>query len=595
MKPDIVYFLEGKTRHQLDSWVGYLATAYVSNHPGHMDVSKQDIKRAQSHSLNKSGEIKFLRNFYLSPFFQALAFQTMPKPFQQLFYYLVWFEPVLSNKDVFNLFHIKAPENYYHMSYNEFGANPHFLFFFLGSWENYGGWGYNEMCKVFLPEEVRKVARTWMKQPDDFELKAYEGSSFDRTYSGVLPDIFYQICALSSQGILKRLNSGRLSAATLKSIQKEFGINEPFQNMPPIRKSQNLLATEWIGFMAESVTQKDLNDAKANPAHLMLSWWKTFFKNRMFKGVPLLLPHVQNIQATMDYSGLHTKIREFLMCLEEGTWHDIKHVKSYIQIHDLDWALAPRDAVEWRYTLKKDYTDTHYPRPISTVIEARNLVFSPIMFRTFLWLAVCGILEVGLTNTDILGSAQDPSYIPGQELEGFRLTALGAYILGKRDHYDCKKQFSGQIILDTDRLMLTLDGDDPALRFAIERIAMKISENRFKIDRAQFKPPLSAEQSAMMQQFQDLLPPESEYPPIWSDFFHQSPKIEHEGFFDFEWAVIKFPENPTLFKDLAANPALKGHILLAEDYHLLVRQSSYGIVYKQLKAQGVSIPLKKTF
>ncbi|MFK5952837.1 MAG: hypothetical protein QM498_07235 [Desulfobacterium sp.] len=168
-----------------------------------------------------------------------------------------------------------------------------------------------------------------------------------------------------------------------------------------------------------------------------------------------------------------------------------------------------------------------------------------------------------------------------------RLTDFGAFVLDKEKSFsaDIEKQ-SAEIILDETRTLLSLLGEDPVKRLALESVGKRVTTSSYLVDYQSFLKDCSG-QNEVQNKIDYFRTHISKNPPeIWETFFQsvlarmEPLKIVKDMY------ILKVSPDKELIALLTTDPVLKKHVIKAENYHLIVEKRHYPTVKKRLAQFG---------
>jgi len=168
-----------------------------------------------------------------------------------------------------------------------------------------------------------------------------------------------------------------------------------------------------------------------------------------------------------------------------------------------------------------------------------------------------------------------------------RLTDFGEFVLDRKKSFSTgiKKQ-TAEFILDEIRPLITLLGEDPVKRLALENVGKRATTSSYLVDYQSFLKDCSNrdEVKNKIEYFRTHI---SKSPPeIWEAFF-QSVLARMEPFKIIKnMYILKVQPDKELIALLTTDPVLKKHVIKAEKYHLIVEKKQYPTVKKRLAQFG---------
>lgn len=276
-------------------------------------------------------------------------------------------------------------------------------------------------------------------------------------------------------------------------------------------------------------------------------------------------------------------------------WVDVSTLRAYVIYRGLDFDFFHYQH-EMNYVhLPVKYSKGGYSYTDKIKINPANygtLLTYPYLRNCMAFFASLGILEIAYNLPSTLkGVIRNRNVIvPGDDIKYIRLTALGAFVLGKNTKYTPPEVKEDRVILDKDNLLLLYQGENKSLVSMIESIAINVSKNLYKVS---FETVLgncnsAKEVATQISVFKQLL---SKNPPeIWQEFFsalqQKSYQLKNKNE---EYFIYKLPDNPELVRLIAKDEFLRKHIIRAEYHNILVPHQHKNKIKKYLKKSGFLI------
>jgi dissimilatory sulfite reductase (desulfoviridin) alpha/beta subunit len=129
-----------------------------------------------------------------------------------------------------------------------------------------------------------------------------------------------------------------------------------------------------------------------------------------------------------------------------------------------------------------------------------------------------------------------------------------------------------EVVLDEDRLFISVIGDTPVASMFLEKIAQKISSGKFKLTEEQFMKGVgsSKQLEEKIQEFHEKI---SKNPgSIWDTFFDNLRKKAGALQIEDDYTVIKLKQDKELIEIIMKDKRFKNLILRAENYNILVKE-----------------------
>ncbi len=218
-------------------------------------------------------------------------------------------------------------------------------------------------------------------------------------------------------------------------------------------------------------------------------------------------------------------------------------------------------------------------------------LFHPYLKLVMFVLNTLGVVDIAYTEpkNNIFQDKNNPWLSVYDGIKEVSLTPLGAWLLGKSDTYEgFTKKASVEVVLDDKRLIVTVIGNDPVVDLTLTRMSHPLGSGSFIVSSDIF---LQDCRSAgdIKDKINNFKTNICKKPPqIWEDFFTSLlQKIDPLEYQQEVMLLFKLdPSNKDLISLLFTDPYLKWNIMKVEDYHILIRESSYKAVKKRLAEHG---------
>jgi len=300
-----------------------------------------------------------------------------------------------------------------------------------------------------------------------------------------------------------------------------------------------------------------------------------------------------NNQYQMEVSFRHN-ILKVIQEIPTNQWISVDNIIKYCYFHDIDIRLAhpymvsqyvhftPRRFIneDWENVLGKTYVSES---SFSTVIT------EPAVKMFLFFLASFGIIDIAYLspeNSDI--RAKSRQYLSEYDgLKYVRLNELGAYITGKTKELNIDHDISNaQVILDEDRLIAYLRGNDPVKKMVLDKIGLMIHEGCYRVNYQIFLKECQSIKDIdnKIQLFNEYI---SEKPPqIWQTFIDDICSKKNPLKEKMNLHVFEVNDNQELIELIARDEILRKLVRIAEDYHILISEDNIKKVQHRLRDFG---------
>jgi len=477
------------------------------------------------------------------------------------------------------------------------------------------GYGSNNKISydVFLPPKLRSLFKVNFKRPAEAILTAYEtlqeaGSDKDSFIFQQgekspnelqLAQVFYQ------QGLLNLTKQNKPAKASIKKMQKALECQEYYTDTATANTSaihSNLLALITIRLDLHLRTQQhkgkqSVNVSTVSGLELSKIAYKMLIHGNSFSIVENLLLHLRNRHHIQYYSGydeaeLHKNLLGEINKLLPLSWVNFGQWENYLFYNDVDIQVINRQlAKEYLYcdieTEGGYYRDKEY---VNSSNRMSRMVITPLIKSCLFLYASLGLIDISYTQPfNPYYQLKNKDYLSIYDgLECFRLTELGAYILGQINSYEVKedKTTKARLIVDEQRLLISFHGKDMLKQTVLNQMTHKVGDNHYKMDFESLMSGCSciSEVEKRIEQFKQQIiakPPEN-----WQLFFkqviQQANPLKQEPLLH----VFKLNDRPMLYQLIASDPILRKIILKAENYHIVIDKNKLSAVKKRLLNLG---------
>lgn len=257
-------------------------------------------------------------------------------------------------------------------------------------------------------------------------------------------------------------------------------------------------------------------------------------------------------------------------------WIDVNHILTHCILRGI--RLTDFHLQELRYSTfeKTNYGSWKTEKTIGRA-TAPNVLYLPVLNVFFFMAAGLGLVEICYDyprGTKESQTDNDYEYFtPYNGLRYVRLTALGKYVSGKSDDYKYKTDTDkAKIILDESRLILAMQGDNPVMKIAIEKIMEPVGRHRYRMTFASLFRGCKTRKDILnnINLFRDYIcgkPPE-----VWENFFKKALNrirpLKKETVLD----IFSISQDKELMNILASDPKITPLILKVEGRRIAIRK-----------------------
>ena len=529
------------------------------------------------------------------PFLSGKLFQlfleSLPEGVERLLKALVW-EERLAVKEIRERLGTdplkpKQSEKFY---YYQVQLRENYQLFKL--WRKYGWGGEAEEAMVSLALPVRLLIAKLLPVPEWGRLKpldalgevemVYESGEHD------LPKEWPLLMAYLQQDQLKLSTKGRPLASSLGKMQRSLDIREFYPGNED--KFLSRIRTTMLASLAMLLSKPERN--KPMPEVLKLLFDKYYLEK--FQSFYPLFGFFRGSNNVGPYY-LHKVERGLFSLLADipaGSWVAVEDIIGYYKLSFANLkAVQPGEAQSRLYyedieaeTDYEAFTDKLYIEPNLF----HNAIEKPLVYGSlYLW-ASFGLLDVAYNTPDMEDLGYD-IFSPYDGIRYARLTSLGAYIAGRQESYDAPESAQQLEIVPSPDALLIVAGSNSRDSAAtlLAPYANDAGNGFFQTDFATFLKGCRTQKDLelKMELFRSVL--SSPLPPNWEAFFRElQQKLEPletvKGYHLFRIP----PDNGPLIELVARDAVLRGLVLKAEGYHLLVAKKDLSSFKKRLQEFG---------
>ncbi len=485
---------------------------------------------------------------------------------------------------------LKEHKNSYH-TYAEKKLKSEFYFFQV---VDERGWSYqsNSSFSLFIHAALKEIILPFIELPKEAAL-----APVDRTRPGLIEynngDQFIlselgRVALYLDQGLLKRTVAGHPILSSISSMQKKLKLTEffPDEKNKWLKNLRSNLLVSVIHKMANKIPPSDpITQMKLIfPKHYTTMGESFYAIFSFIKGYNRIEKYYLNKEAEASQWTL-------LERLAVGTWYDINNIIDHMKYHLLiPKVVRAYEAARYLYHEYEEESDYGYSYKQKFYIRKNKYhkaIEIPFIKGSFFLFAAMGLLDIAYKKPDVetMGKTCDSPY---DGLAYIRLSALGAFLLGKTDSYTPPVALQTQTIkLSSSALLIIADGNADHNAILLEPYAEKIDEKHYKVTYEQFFAGCQSkrELKAKIERFKSNF--SAEIPANWHSFFEElerkmNPLDEPESLYVFKIN----PSNTELIQLLARDPILKTKVMKAENYHVLIPKDQWASFKKRLRSFG---------
>ncbi len=553
-------------------FLDWIAEGYIGSNLGLFEIS------LISETTNKQTFLELMEQMYSKEEAFISIFESLPREVKEVFEEIAWKGKFkIKNRDIY----LKEEEGYNIKS----ELKDEFIFF-----SKYGDTKKGEY--LTLDNDIVRVMRKFLKKPKEYFIYKVSGcnSEFRENNEEKIQENLRKYYSFFKDGKMQLSSSGKLLKESKNNMKKYCNIHEYYEGI----KDLEFLKTETMGLFLFLFKEENLNDdfiRSSNLKEIVNGFLNgTAIKSEDNTYISLYLNYlkgIKNVGKSNDEikRGLAT-IKMILNEFPDTGFVSIDNIiksilyrDEFIEIIDVESAYATLYINEANYERTKI---VGYEKYLAYVVE-------PFVKSVFFILASLGALEIcyekpSSTNALYLKNGYLSKY-DGIKYVG--LTELGKYIFNRTNTYDFKViEDEGKIILEDDRLIVTVIGESPLRVMCLEKLGVKIAPNKFKISEEIIVKGLEnrVDIQDRIQEFKEKIT--NDLPENWLNFFEnlleKTELITHAP----EYKVLKLKNDKGLISAITKDKRFKPLILKGEDLHIIVKNENLDKVSVLFKEYG---------
>ncbi len=558
-------------------FIDWIADGYIGVHLDIFEVS------LLSETSNKSIFVDLLEEaFYKKETFVEI-FSSLEEDIKEIFRSILWSGKYIVEDSQIEEFFEK--EHTYETSENL--KDRYKFFHYKKNKISKEGPGYlyldNDIIRKIRPHCPNKV-RDYFIHPIENPIYTYKHNSEEeicKKYS-----LYYNFYR---QGNIKLSTSLKLLKESKRDMQKYCDISEFYSE----NKDLDYLKTETMGLLFYL-----MKDEYLVPENFKLDKFKyiinEFLNGKLTKNDGYeyttkylnYLKGVKNIKKTENLTRSLQTIVKLIMELPSEKTISISNIINYLVYRDefLD-IIELKDVYDYVYINESNYGRTR----ISQYDEYHRYIIEPFVKSIFFLLGSLGLFTLYYD----LPSGNNGLYLKNNYLSKYdglkyiELTKLGEYVLGRAEDYAfAEENEDAEIVYDEDLLLITIVGSAPIMSMFLEKISIKIGENKYRMDNGRFLRGITTikELEERIKEFKNKF--YKDLPQVWETFFDELRSKVNCLTEESDIKVFKVKQDKEFFKILVTDSKLKEYILKAEGFYILIKEENVPKVKTILSKYG---------
>lgn len=436
-----------------------------------------------------------------------------------------------------------------------------------------------------LPLELRKLLAIHLPKPEGYHIKPISepGENFV-TYltESIITSELPRIISYHGQGNIKYSQKGNPNIASAKKMARALKITSfGSENETPVR---SLLIA---GLLSDDFKMKTISLSSHETIKTLFS--RGFTRKQT---APYMLTHLKGLNYFQfsEYRANTTEtVIDLFRKLVPGQWITFENLRNFVESRFinisplLDWQI--RDRIDAEYAvISSDGSIVQRTVSVNSG-NSQQFVILPYLAAHVYLLASFGLMDLAL----------DPA-IPNlqsayQNLFAFRITALGAYVLGlSKEYIPVATEFQTLLSFDENSTFIRVEGNTDLADTMLTNYTTKVSENRYQFSPGKF---LKECRSTKDIQNKIVLFKQTigqKLPVFWESYLLElvsnSKNINRQP----EIHVFSIPsDNKALQRMIVQDEVLRKFIIKAEQFHILIDNAKLTAFTNRMKELGYVI------
>ncbi len=547
------------------------------------------IKKIESFQT-KEASLSVQKAIYCNPTLFNKLMQALPPDLVKAFNLLTWEGPLPASeleKTLKTSIIIKKPRSHYSYSYS-LELTPSFSFFKLRHEDS--------VEYVALPDFIREKTKQYLPKPADYDLTPIKEPSAPYIYyaqTDILSQIDLYLSTLANKQIELFSSTGLILKKPLNLLNKHFVIREFYT--ATANNDLDYLRSKIIFRFLRSQKSFKSNSNKAQFIKTLITQysegdWFSFYLDYLLKYVKNKPYYSYSRRADSCYvKETPSQVFQVFADLPIG-WIGVENLCQHLHYRGIHFSVFSDYCVDSVYVeiIGKYGKDRRY------VVEGNIKAFITLpMLKGLIFLfASFGLLDIAYdVPQNKIFSNPDKTYMtPFDGVKAFRLTELGRFVFGQTKDFSYEDPSAlsvSTLTLDTEKLHVTITGDDPLKRMNVSTLARQISPNRFVVSFLSFLKDCQNKDDVnkKIAYFKEYIC--GDIPPIWQQFFDDALNKVEPLAFQPKVHVYKFnPKNKELLVLFVRDEVLKKLVQKVDGYQVAISQDDFYKVRDRLRSFG---------
>lgn len=481
--------------------------------------------------------------------------------------------------------------------YKDLSSDPDFFFFVFNIRRSYGGPGTNRF-EIGINPGLRPYILKVLPDPDpplpaqvqEVEKKADHLFTNNQEIFKTLPIL---LSFIAQDKVKYAKNGDKILASSLKRMAETCKIQEFYaQGDKAVRFLKTRLMADF--FTGRSAWKpSELNDLPG----FIKTGINGYFAFTEFKSHRCRDTFEYIKRQSYDYnSDNHEKqirlhLKKILELLPDKEWASVCNLARIGEHAGLNFSPFSNGLELGDLYIPMEATATYRKRnPVTyTSLYSFDTTTLPFIRRMMFLFGALGILDLAYSEpaNPIYREYNKPYLSPFDGLKYVRLTEFGRYALDRTQHFTTDITApSGEIEVDANNTLLSIQGQDPIKRMVLEAVGEPINQSSYRVDFNSFlkECTTATEVKKKIAFFRENI---AEHPPaVWERFFEDLLNRLNPIKSVPALSVFKVKPDGELLSLLTRDSLLKKYVMRAENHHIVVEKAHLSKVKKRLAQFG---------
>ena len=445
-----------------------------------------------------------------------------------------------------------------------------------------------------IPVPIRHIIAEYLDKPEGYYIKPLETVEFpsDVQLFSAEQSIFEELPRLLAhhqQGNVKYSTRGKPNLANVKRLAKSLEIREFYTDSGAFPTRANML----VGLLYTFEERRMPLEEQIKVLFQERFVWEYGKAGGNYKThAPLYIFNFLKGTGALDVYHLNGAFNyylvELLKKIPPGSWVTQANYARHLAYNAIPIFPFTYEGAHKLYIKRTHEMAGYEIRDDVNETNSQQLVNLPYIKGLIFVLAALGMVEIAYRPVRFEGQFGEQWFSEFDGLEAFRITRLGAYVLGNALRYEQKIEIAeNKFFFDNAALILRVEGDLKLIDVLMSKFLERIAPNRYAFDMRLFLEGCmdGADILAKIESFKQAV--EVPVPPLWEKRLHEL--LTNAGQLQpcHDWEIFRIDaEHKTLQQLIAQDPQMKILTLKAERFHVLVKKGDVKMFKQRLRELG---------